>query len=726
MEPREDPVGSRASILFEGEGWYHGVVSAYKSELSKGDKITRRIKIAYDDGTTSPWLDPAAEQEAGQLKFEADSSAGPSKRVASSSPTGDSKRQKPSAMSGAASSSSAVSVAPSAVLSVAAAAKAQNSAVVIAPPARALGSVPTKPRDLVGKTNSESGLLAGPAAGQKGITREALAKHAVQLGLLSAATQGAICTKGGVVSHIVLNEEFNDLAPSPSDVQEFWVSDGTERNKNAQLLNPTGVTQSSIPIFWVADKQNRKGGVLAVYVGHFTAVRVSTFHTLVRFKKADRKSLVELRFDRFDGRFAKNVDGVSDGEGVSSKVKSKVKSEVKSEVSGQSASASAGSGGKAKATIAGPQQVLIEFKFKSHKTYLVGAGDWEGVLQVPMLQDQVTGRCKLRDGTTTAHGKVTRKDHHQGYHVQVPESFTATFEQNHGQATGLRQGFNLGYTLHYLVEQGEEGVEYSIRPNGSAGPAHPHQDFDSAQFECYGPKNGKEASVQLAAWEKNAGGMLNSWAFAEFDAFNYDDGRSNYGSDNDSGDASMKIKLYTVLSAHQPTSASSGKVKQPKYDVGAAADWDALTQLVGARFPKKNAVWAAKAVQQYQHFIALKIEHNDWESELFSPSTSLDEVWHAHLAFVDRYQADILALTQGARHVIEHSPVLGPVAKGRYAACYKAHVERMRRSGTAIDKEFWPEPKDGDFKVPRDNDSDDHLSYDGGDPGSDEDGPVCG
>ena len=203
MEPRADPVGSRASVLFEGEGWYQGVVSAYKSELSKGDKIICRIKIAYDDGTTSPWLDPAAEQEAGQLKFEADSSAGPSKRVASSSPTGDSKRQKPS-MSGAASSSSAVSVAPPAVLSVAppAAAKAQNSAVVIAPPA-ALGSVPTKPRDLGGKKNSESGLLAGPTAGQKGITREALGKHAVQLGLLSAATQGAICTKGGVVSHVL-------------------------------------------------------------------------------------------------------------------------------------------------------------------------------------------------------------------------------------------------------------------------------------------------------------------------------------------------------------------------------------------------------------------------------------------------------------------------------------------------------------------------------------------
>jgi len=119
------------------------------------------------------------------------------------------------------------------------------------------------------------------------------------------------------VSHLVLNEEFNDLAPTPSDIQEFWVSDGTQRNRNAQLLNPATTSQSPIPIFWVADGQDRKGGDLAVYVGHFTALRVSTFSSLVPFKKTERRSLVELRFDGIDASFAKKLDGVSNGDGVS-------------------------------------------------------------------------------------------------------------------------------------------------------------------------------------------------------------------------------------------------------------------------------------------------------------------------------------------------------------------------------------------------------------------------
>ena len=77
-----DPVGKRVEVLFDDDGeWYEGVVASYKADL-KGDVITRRIKVSYDDGTTSAWLDAAAEQEAGQLKYKDE---GASKRASASS-----------------------------------------------------------------------------------------------------------------------------------------------------------------------------------------------------------------------------------------------------------------------------------------------------------------------------------------------------------------------------------------------------------------------------------------------------------------------------------------------------------------------------------------------------------------------------------------------------------------------------------------------------------------
>lgn len=180
-------------------------------------------------------------------------------------------------------------------------------------------------------------------------------------------------------------------------------------------------------------------------------------------------------------------------------------------------------------------------------------------------------------------------------------------------------------------------------------------------------------------------------------------------------DADYKIKLYTVLSCHQPNAGPA------KREAGASADWDALEKLLAARFPKKPQAWAARAVGQYQLFLELKVQHGDWDSTIFSPSAALDEVWHAHLAFVERYQRDVYALTGGAR-LIEHSPVLGDDARERYAACHKAHVARMGSVKQAVDKEFWPAPNASGLRADEhDGDSDDHMMY-----GSDAGGPSCG
>ena len=349
-----DTCGKRVSVFFDdGEGdWFDGTVSEYKSKLEPDGTVAARIKISYDDGTISKWLDAVAEEEAGQLKFisaapaaaasaPVPAAASASKRGRSDAPAeaakkgkvaadrpraGESQRGEGAGDAGEggpasiASGSSRGSVGPAPATSnggapaVPAAPAASSGAAAPAAPAApaALGPVPAKPRDLGTRTNAQSELLSGSAGGQKGITRECLGRHAGALGLRSAAIQGAICTKGGVVSHLVLNEEFNDLSPSIADVLEFWVSNGTQRNKSAQLMNPNTSPQQLpntspqqlVPVFWVSDKQNRKGGDLAIYVGHFSPARVTAFATLVQHKKAPRRTLVELHFTRFDAEFA--------------------------------------------------------------------------------------------------------------------------------------------------------------------------------------------------------------------------------------------------------------------------------------------------------------------------------------------------------------------------------------------------------------------------------------
>ena len=61
------------------------------------------------------------------------------------------------------------------------------------------------------------------------------------------------------------------------------------------------------------------------------------------------------------------------------------------------------------------------------------------------------------------------------------------------------------------------------------------------------------------------------------------------------------------------------------------------------RFPEHLVSWCKRAVKDYVYFLDIKKEHNDWNSEMFSPSRWIDEVWHAHLSFTDRYQHDMMA-----------------------------------------------------------------------------------
>lgn len=119
----------------------------------------------------------------------------------------------------------------------------------------------------------------------------------------------------------------------------------------------------------------------------------------------------------------------------------------------------------------------------------------------------------------------------------------------------------------------------------------------------------------------------------------------------------------------------------------------------------------AQLVNQYRHFLALKVEQEDWWSEKMSPpmidykgTRLIDEVWHVHIS-MDCYEDDCRLLSGG--HIITHQATLGPVALERYRNTYALHLERCESLDEEIDECCWPDPDDGESSI------DSAILYDG-------------
>jgi hypothetical protein len=210
----------------------------------------------------------------------------------------------------------------------------------------------------------------------------------------------------------------------------------------------------------------------------------------------------------------------------------------------------------------------------------------------------------------------------------------------------------------------------------------------------------------MEKWEEDAGGVLSFYAPASFeiDPDFYEEQTGNSASEV-VNEAKHKIKLYTVLSAYKPNQTTI-----PPVDDDAEPDWESLYVVMKTRYPDREYGDIKRAVKQYILFLELKQEHNDFESKKFSPSAAIDEVWHAHLSFPDRYQRDIQAMTK-TNKVFEHNPVLGREAAERYKAARDAHVARMTTLGKPVVSQFWPdvEATSTHYKEEHDGDSSDGL-----------------
>jgi len=352
--------------------------------------------------------------------------------------------------------------------------------------------------------------------------------------------------------------------------------------------------------------------------------------------------------------------------------------------------------------------VTVEFNFCSCETELLKKGQMTGTLQVPMLQDPRTGRFRIPSGTTQAEGnaKFTYIRFRDRNEWNFENRFTATFERTN--ADSPIDNFKLGYRLS--GEQEESGFHTSLCNSEDVYDRNRDGDF-SSEFQTYpidreGHVDRNLYQTRLNDWEANAGGMLTVFAKAEIDDTfleNLGEEQKEEYEEDTVWKANYKIKLYTTLSAHSANETNNLKVEDE-----AVPQWDRLEQLMIARFPDRGASWAKRAVKNYIYFLEMKKEHNDWNSEIFSPSKWIDEVWHAHLSFTDRYQHDMMAF---CGNIIEHSPVLGMMALFQYHVGCNKHYARMRRLNELVDSEFWPPAKGEKQRIqsrqPHDGDSDD-------------------
>lgn len=358
--------------------------------------------------------------------------------------------------------------------------------------------------------------------------------------------------------------------------------------------------------------------------------------------------------------------------------------------------------------------VLVEFKFASSKTLVMRRDNaWKGHLHIPMIQHPVSGVYTVPSGTTKVQGQYKfqkwGKDEATGkyayMYVDKPKSFVAELEREPGNPVNK---FRLGINLEYLIEDEvvvdlEPCIKSCKKESDSVYFSNPNKHSENPYATTNIQEFVSEDQDMMKDWEENAGGLLSFYAPASFE-FDPEFFEEQTGGNADAvvNEAKYKLKLYTVLSAYKPHQTTIPPVEEE-----AKPDWESLYVVMKTRYPNREYGDIVRAVKQYILFLELKQEHNDYKSEKFSPSAAIDEIWHAHLSFLDRYQKDIQAMTKTSM-IFEHNPVLGNEATARYKAALEAHTARMTALGKSVDRKFWPAAS-SHFEEAHDGDSSEEL-----------------
>ena len=349
-----------------------------------------------------------------------------------------------------------------------------------------------------------------------------------------------------------------------------------------------------------------------------------------------------------------------------------------------------GNGGSSSSSRLVPRTVV--FNFRSLETSIIPQeGGMEGVLCVPMLQDLTSGRLMFQAGITTAEGTAwfnnvwfadpdydVHGDAKDGNWESVSgvilrknyeEEFKVHFHRQDGISSPI-DNVTLGYHAQIntvynearatLVRSDKDMVPKNFEEGQETREYFPFESRPRCKFEqkkCLDRVNDE--------WEsKNFGtcGLLVVYAncHANDNCMTWQECDTEDQFDTSHGNtwrADYKIKLYMDISEVIPAdscddsvssigmsgASSIGILQNKKNDT--VADWNALIDLMETRFPNYGKHWAERAVKNYRYFMDLKKKKRDWDSKVYCPSKSIDEVWKAHICFPERYQEVSASLT---------------------------------------------------------------------------------
>lgn len=119
--------------------------------------------------------------------------------------------------------------------------------------------------------------------------------HAETLGLSASFVQGkAIATKNDEVSHIVLDQKWDELPYNRHETLKLWIRQGVSRLEPATLLDPSKHEQPAqgIPFFWKLNEGPYH------YIGHYRSVNFEEREAVV--KNTQRQALLEFEFVKHD------------------------------------------------------------------------------------------------------------------------------------------------------------------------------------------------------------------------------------------------------------------------------------------------------------------------------------------------------------------------------------------------------------------------------------------
>ena len=97
--------------------------------------------------------------------------------------------------------------------------------------------------------------------------------------------------------------------------------------------------------------------------------------------------------------------------------------------------------------------------------------------------------------------------------------------------------------------------------------------------------------------------------------------------------------------------------------------------------------FAKKALKGYRQFIKLKLQQEDWDASVLSPSNTVDKVWHQHILDVTHY---IEACEEYAGRLIGHNPEGSLDVKAREDRIKATKLSLKALFGrSAIDEQVW-------------------------------------